>query len=33
LRPESPEIRKILGMPDASNAQVFAELRERKNRA
>jgi hydroxyacylglutathione hydrolase len=33
LRPESPEIRKTLGMPDASNAQVFAELRERKNRA
>jgi hydroxyacylglutathione hydrolase len=33
LRPESPEIRSILRMPDASNAQVFAELRKRKNRA
>lgn len=33
LRPESPEIREILGMPDASNPEVFAELRERKNRA
>ncbi|HEY7748274.1 MAG TPA: hydroxyacylglutathione hydrolase [Aestuariivirgaceae bacterium] len=33
LRPESPEIRRILGMPEASNSKVFAELRERKNRA
>jgi hydroxyacylglutathione hydrolase len=32
LRPESPEIRNNLAMPQASNAQVFAELRERKNR-
>jgi hydroxyacylglutathione hydrolase len=32
LRPESQEIRKKLGMPDASNAEIFAELRERKNR-
>ena len=32
LRPESPEIRKVLGMPDATDAQIFAELRERKNR-
>jgi hydroxyacylglutathione hydrolase len=32
LRPESPEIRQKLGMPNASNAQIFAELRERKNR-
>lgn len=32
LRPESPEIRRNLAMPEASNAQVFAELRERKNR-
>jgi hydroxyacylglutathione hydrolase len=33
LRPESPEIRKNLAMPDAPNAKIFAELRERKNRA
>jgi hydroxyacylglutathione hydrolase len=33
LRPESPEIRKNLAMPGASNAEIFAELRERKNRA
>jgi hydroxyacylglutathione hydrolase len=32
LRPESPEIRKNLARPQASNAEVFAELRERKNR-
>jgi hydroxyacylglutathione hydrolase len=32
LRTESPEIRRTLSMPDASNAKVFAELRERKNR-
>lgn len=32
LRPESPEIRKTLAMAQASNAEVFAELRERKNR-
>jgi hydroxyacylglutathione hydrolase len=33
LRPESPEIRKNLAMPDAPDARIFAELRERKNRA
>jgi hydroxyacylglutathione hydrolase len=33
LRPESPEIRKNLAMPEATNAEVFAELRERKNRS
>jgi hydroxyacylglutathione hydrolase len=33
LRPESAEIRKVIGMPAASDAEVFAELRERKNRA
>jgi hydroxyacylglutathione hydrolase len=33
LRPESPEIRRTLGMPNATNAEVFAELRERKNRS
>jgi hydroxyacylglutathione hydrolase len=32
LRPESTEIRNNLAMPQASNAEVFAELRERKNR-
>ena len=32
LRPESPEIRAVLGMPEASDAEVFRELRERKNR-
>jgi hydroxyacylglutathione hydrolase len=33
LRPESAEIRKGVGMRDATDAEVFAELRERKNRA
>jgi hydroxyacylglutathione hydrolase len=33
LRPESAEIRKMLGMPAATDAEVFAELRERKNRS
>lgn len=33
LRAASPEIRATLGMPDASDADVFAEVRERKNRA
>ncbi len=33
LRPESQEIRRNLAMPQASNAEVFAELRERKNRS
>ncbi len=32
LRPESIEIRAVLGMKDASNLAVFTELRERKNR-
>jgi hydroxyacylglutathione hydrolase len=33
LRPESAEIRKVLGFAEATDAQVFAELRGRKNRA
>jgi hydroxyacylglutathione hydrolase len=33
LRPESREIRAVLRMPEASNAEVFRELRERKNRS
>lgn len=32
LRPESEEIRRTLSMVGATNAEVFAELRERKNR-
>ena len=32
LRCASPEIRKVLGMENATDAQVFAEIRERKNR-
>ncbi len=32
LRPDDPAIRKRLGMANASDAAVFAELRERKNR-
>ncbi|MGI9425297.1 MAG: hydroxyacylglutathione hydrolase [Hyphomicrobiaceae bacterium] len=32
IRADSAEIRKVIGMPDASNAEVFAEVRERKNR-
>jgi hydroxyacylglutathione hydrolase len=31
LRPESPEIRKTLGMKDADNVAVFGELRRRKD--
>jgi hydroxyacylglutathione hydrolase len=31
LRPESPEIRERLGMPDAANQAVFQELRFRKD--
>lgn len=31
LRPESPEIRQVLGMPDASNQEIFRELRSRKD--
>lgn len=33
LRASDPAIRAVLGMEDASDAAVFAELRERKNRA
>jgi hydroxyacylglutathione hydrolase len=33
LRPESKDIRARLGMPDAPDAEVFRELRERKNRS
>ncbi|MGE0626364.1 MAG: hydroxyacylglutathione hydrolase [Hyphomicrobiaceae bacterium] len=33
LRAESPEIRKRLGMENAPDWQVFAEVRERKNRS
>jgi hydroxyacylglutathione hydrolase len=32
LRPHDPAIRKRLGMPDASDAEVFAEIRKRKDR-
>ena len=32
LRPDSPEIRRTLGMEDADNVAVFAELRKRKDR-
>ena len=31
MRCDSPEIRKLLNMTDATDAQVFAELRTRKN--
>jgi hydroxyacylglutathione hydrolase len=31
LRPDSPEIRKNLGLEQASDAEVFAELRRRKD--
>ena len=33
LRPESEEIRRNLSMPKSTNAEVFRELRERKNRS
>jgi hydroxyacylglutathione hydrolase len=33
MRPDSAEIRKNLGMENATDAEVFAELRERKNKA
>ena len=33
LRPHSPEIRQRLGLEDKADWQVFAEIRERKNRA
>jgi len=32
LRPHDPAIRQRLGMADASDAEVFAELRQRKDR-
>jgi hydroxyacylglutathione hydrolase len=31
LRPDSPEIRKTLGLADADNVEVFAEIRRRKD--
>lgn len=31
LRPDAPGIRKTLGMEDASDAEVFAEIRKRKD--
>jgi hydroxyacylglutathione hydrolase len=31
LRPESKEIRQVLGMPMAGKADVFAEIRKRKD--
>ena len=31
LRPDSPEIRRTLNMADASNVEVFAEMRTRKD--
>ena len=33
LRPHDPAIRERLGMPDASDAEVFAEIRRLKDRA
>jgi hydroxyacylglutathione hydrolase len=32
LRPQSPEIRHMLNMPDASDIEVFAEMRSRKDK-
>ncbi|HEX4767918.1 MAG TPA: hydroxyacylglutathione hydrolase [Lichenihabitans sp.] len=32
LRAEQPEVKRGVGLPEAEAAQVFAELRERKNR-
>jgi len=32
LRPQSPEIRRTLNMPDATDVAVFAEMRARKDR-
>lgn len=31
LRPSDPAIRSLLGMPDATNAEVFGEIRRRKD--
>lgn len=33
LRPQSPAIRRRLGMPESADWQVFGEMRERKNRS
>jgi hydroxyacylglutathione hydrolase len=33
LRPSSPEIRERLRMEDKADWQVFAEIRERKNKS
>ena len=33
LRSDAPAVKKAIGMPDADPAAVFAELRERKNKA
>lgn len=33
LRADEPDVKAAVGMPDADSADVFAELRERKNRA
>ena len=32
LRPDSPEIRDLLGMKTATDAEVFAEIRARKDK-
>lgn len=32
LRPDDPAIRQVLGMADATDAEVFAEIRRRKDR-
>ncbi len=32
LRCNAPEIRKVLGMESATDVEVFAEIRERKNK-
>ena len=31
MRPDDPAIRELLGMPDASDGEVFAEIRRRKD--
>jgi hydroxyacylglutathione hydrolase len=33
LRAEEPEVQAAVGLPDADPVAVFAELRDRKNRA
>ena len=32
MRPDSPAMRATLGMPDASDVEVFAEVRSRKDK-